>query len=250
MKAFPLKISSIIILAFVVCYAILIEGCTMYHNIPGATYYPAMNCDTVNRYDSNKLRNGYWAVCFTKTLGYTDNKLQAVYYGYIYYQHGSPAISSMGGLNPFPFDSMRPTENCSQPKKDTVVLINGKFEGRMKNGILLNENFYKNGIIVWTKTYNEKGQHVDSVDYSHYPLFAACSHYSKEIKEYEEDVYDGKLIYKRFYSNGNLESEFCRECGYQKLYYENGKLKKEIYYKNNKKISVKNYDENGNQIKK
>ena len=76
---------------------------------------------------------------------------------------------------------------------------------------------------------------------------------------------DGSIILEQYYSNGKLngmakdykngklESEtpftMDKANGIKKEYYESGKVKTETTYKNNKIIAIKNYDENGNEIK-
>jgi antitoxin component YwqK of YwqJK toxin-antitoxin module len=73
---------------------------------------------------------------------------------------------------------------------------------------------------------------------------------SREIN-YTNDMENG--LERRYYENGILRSVFPFTYGgvngIAKTYYEDGKLKSEITYKNSEPITIKNYDENGNEIK-
>jgi antitoxin component YwqK of YwqJK toxin-antitoxin module len=58
---------------------------------------------------------------------------------------------------------------------------------------------------------------------------------------------------KCYYESGILQWEIPiknnKENGIEKQYYENGKIKREIIYTNGVEGIVKNFDENGNEIK-
>ncbi|MGP8215648.1 MAG: toxin-antitoxin system YwqK family antitoxin [Bacteroidia bacterium] len=135
-----------------------------------------------------------------------------------------------------PFGIVREYYKNGKMKSETPYKdgkINGTIKGYYDTGILEYEkkinNDKKNGI---QKMYYESGKLHFEYPYSNDTLVDT-------VKEY--------------YENGRLKNTSPMEDGQQngvaKSYYEDGKLKSEVNYSDGSPGSIRNYDENGNEIK-
>jgi len=68
----------IIILNFVLCYS----------SLGFSQYYSGIRIDTLNKYDENAKKTGYWVEFLKKNLRTTNRENKAVFFRYILYQDG------------------------------------------------------------------------------------------------------------------------------------------------------------------
>ena len=158
--------------------------------------------------------------------------------------------------------------------------LHGKWRLFHENGKLKSETEYKNGKFISEKSWDESGN-VDNENKSHKTIseYMMDNPGSSPMKEYYDtrelhvevipiewvgDYGDGNITCsyrKEYYRNGKTKEEghlkYMMESrdtwrwnqeGEWKFYYENGELKKEGNYKNDKLISKKCWDEDGNEI--
>ena len=85
--------------------------------------------DTLNRYDGNQQKMGWWKVYLDKNLSSTNDSNQAVYYKYSYYQ---------GEFDYYPlsrFGSDKQPVLASVPKTSaTINALDGEYKVNFKNG--------------------------------------------------------------------------------------------------------------------
>ena len=136
--------------------------------------------------------------------------------------------------------------------KSSRELANGQISTYYKSGQPKQENNYKNGKVVSTKTYSEEGDLKVLWNYKDGLKHGVVASYyrggqPKQIENYKNDkrqgvqkIYseDGKLKSSMNYKEGQLD-------GLKETYYEYGQLKQANNYKNGKLVSIKTYSEEG-----
>jgi antitoxin component YwqK of YwqJK toxin-antitoxin module len=142
-----------------------------------------------------------------------------------------------------------------------VGVLNGLVRSYEKDGEIHSTGFYSNGKKSGDYKFYEEGHVVLSIPYiddketgvaKFYPSPNDTSSFSGIM---EISYIDGKKngVEKEYYKSGKIMWEDTiingKRDGIYRIYYESGKLKSETLYTNGVKGIVKNYDENGNEIK-
>lgn len=150
--------------------------------------------DTLNKFNANKKRHGYWIKYFDLKLMPTDS-INAYYYGYNLYDNGYPIIYLSNHKH---FKKCRQTYDRSLPQKGVPTLFEGTFKwyDKKTNSIRLIET-YKNGYPIKSEFYSKKNK-------------SDTTMYISEVfdfdKKYENDFYSG---YYAFYNNkGEIIKEY------------------------------------------
>lgn len=156
----------ILILIIAVVFYSFLSSCATLHLFPDVVYYPEIKLDTLNKYDVNKHRTGYWVEYLNKNLLPAENKKEAVFYRYAYFENGIEIFPNwVGGIYAPSNTILKFEDRTHLAKKDTVVLLNGKHQVYNKMGVLIGEDYYTNGMLKYSKNYYKNGQLSEYVDY-------------------------------------------------------------------------------------
>ncbi|MDR0529232.1 MAG: hypothetical protein LBG69_06460 [Zoogloeaceae bacterium] len=154
-----------------------------------------------------------------KNLRYSYSKKTGARIEYKYHSNGTLASE-------YPYEfSGRISENG---------LVSGIAKIYYENGVLQDESSYKK----WyrdgfQRTYYENGKLESEAFYKNNALDGVRKTYNKNGQLESEESYKAADTSDRIYN------------GPSRYYYQNGKLRLEILYENNKQISYKSYDEDG-----
>jgi antitoxin component YwqK of YwqJK toxin-antitoxin module len=167
-----MQIKKVLFFLFVIC------AC----NDVFAQFYPKINLDTLNRYNAKKKKDGYWIEMLNAKFLPTDNKNEAVFYRYAIFVAG-------GRIYPMGTDlssaaTIKMGDSTSTPRKDTIVLLQGKYTLYSKKGKILEEDIYRNGMLLSLKIYYKSGQLSNFIDYvkgdkEHHPHSYTLYNYRK-----------------------------------------------------------------------
>ena len=156
--------------------------------------------DTLNKFDSNGKKNGYWLVYLDQNANPTDS-LNSFYYGYDLYVNGYKFIYFMNDKSKA---DNRLVHHGNNPEKGHPMLINGQFswfdkETNTRHSI----ESYRNGHPQFIEFY-AKIQKTDTTTYLRENINYA--------KKYENDFYS---YYYRICSvkGNNIEERYFRKVG-------------------------------------
>jgi hypothetical protein len=137
-------------------------------NAVAQSYFPPVKFDTLNKYDSLKLKTGYWLQLLNKDAIPTTDIKEAVFYKYTYY-NGVRYFGRNIALSIFPDDiGLREsklirkgiiivkTDSSCIRKKDTVCILNGVYSYYRK-GKLYKEAKYIDGMLIYFKSFIGNG---------------------------------------------------------------------------------------------
>ncbi len=135
--------------------------------------------------------------------------------------------------------------------------INGVDKIYYENGKLKEEDPFKDGLLNGTvKMYDDKGTLIKEEQFKNDVSHGiARIYYPTGVLNYEEADSNGLSngVSRNYYPSGKLYNEWTNRLGKKngifRQYYENGKLEFEKKYNNDMVVEIKNYDENGKEIK-
>jgi len=162
-------------------------------------YYPSVNLDTLNKFDTNNHKVGWWIELLTKDGIRTRNFTEAVFYRYCL----------KNGTTLYPYDlemdenisdtvkakhwyDLKEVDNTNSPQKDTIVIMNGKYQWYFKNKLTYEEE-YKNGMILSSKVFGNSGKILNWLDYktkyNNLPLSGLSIQYFEKTGEFANANY-------------------------------------------------------------
>ena len=145
--------------------------------------------DTLNKYDGQYKKQGWWLVYLNDTLISVENKEAASYQVYIYYEEGFSPHNFCGKDQYFKRTASKITREGRTPKKGIPDLIDSTFrfyDG--KNKLLFSETF-------------KKGYYVERKEY----------HYNKQGKCYEKILSDFSKVYSKNYPNSYYVEKYTAD---------------------------------------
>ncbi len=107
--------------------------------------------DTLNKYNSKKLKNGYWKVFLDDKVNPTDSLKNAYFYGFELWDNGEYVFKYFNKnwkYSKVVFEGALPEKGKPEP-------INGKFKWYDSDSVLINEEEYKNGHPFFIKSYKK-----------------------------------------------------------------------------------------------
>lgn len=157
--------------------------------------------DTLNKYNEQKNKHGYWLIYLTDKLCITENKNDAYYYTILYYDNG---YSADGFFCNVVCKTRSMSASFIAPQtaavKGTPVLLNGNFKTFNKQGnIILNETFI-NGVptIVEDYSYDKNGLYKSKIIYDCTKRFN-----NQPCSFYVQIIVDEKIKSKYYYGKNN-----------------------------------------------
>jgi len=146
--------------------------------------------DTINQLDINGEKTGFWIESLDNELLPTIKKNEVITSRYCYYDHGKRVYPIIG------ISSGKYLLEYRTSRSDTS-LIDGAYNlRRKKSGILEEEGFYKNGILLWTKTYYKNGKVNEFIQYRFdSSISCICERYTSKgevIERWCDEVRSGK----------------------------------------------------------
>lgn len=165
-----------------------------------------INNDTLNKFDANKLKKGYWIVYLTDRLIPTKDTAKSYFYAFDYYEEGIQ-IGFFSIADNYRKNAHKVIFENEQPVKGQISLLNGNVKYFDKDSISLDET-YVNGIpilrqsFVWDK--NKKCKFKQDINYNH--------QYKGETGSFEYTYsYFGETIDKRWFRKKNNSWSFHQE---------------------------------------
>ena len=181
-----------------------------------------INRDTLNKFNENKLKQGYWLIYLTDRLIPTKDTLNASFYAFDYYESGI-RIGFFSIADDYRKRAKKVIFVDVLPIKGKVLLLNGNVKYYDKDSISLDE-IYINGIpqlrqsYVWVK--NNKCKYKQIINYNH--------KYKSSIGSFEYTYfYNGNVINKSWFRKQNNIWSFHKEID------ERSKIKDIFIYKYN-----------------
>ena len=171
-SCFLLKLFFLVLLPHNVCYA---------------------QADTLNQLNAKGKKNGYWKVYLDDKLEPVTSESSAYFYGYEYFDNGKNVF-------PFLYDKGKIVYNSIVPDKGKPALLGGTFRWYNENGILTEENVYKDGYPFLIKNYFFPKKRPEEV--SMQVLYFDKQYNNTPGTCYYEEYYKGRLKDKRWYRNG------------------------------------------------
>lgn len=119
--------------------------------------YSSIGLDTLNKYDENAKKTGYWVEFLKKNLRTTNREKKAVFFRYILYEDGE--MLTMKLFVKQTFNTFYIQTNGNNPKEKEIVLLDGTYSlFSKKEKVLINEFNFQNGILQSRKEYYENQQ--------------------------------------------------------------------------------------------
>jgi|GEM_PF-3251748 hypothetical protein len=177
----------------------------------GLRYYPSVNLDTLNRFDTNNHKIGWWIQLLNINGCPTRNFNEAVFYRYYF----------KNGYTVYPLDPVEQAENISdtakskttyemriidsndRPKKDTVIMMEGKYRYYFKDKLVIEEE-YKDGMPIISKSFYLNGQIRSCLDFSKKYNNLPLSYLEIDYKK-NGDVSDANYIYSKNGKSGSVK---------------------------------------------
>lgn len=165
-----------------------------------------INNDTLNKYNENKQKQGYWKVYLTEKLIETKDSTKAYFFAFDYYEEGIQ-IGFFSIADNFRKNARKIIFENEKPVKGEISILNGNIKYFDKDSISLDET-YVNGIpilrqsFVWDK--NRKCKFKQNINYNH--------QYKGEKGSFEYTyLYFGEAIDKRWFRKKNNSWSFHQE---------------------------------------
>lgn len=118
--------------------------------------------DTLNRFDQNHKKTGWWVDYLDKNLASTEDTSEAKYYRYSYYE-GKFDYYNMGRIGSEKHAVIAPESNISQNK---IQALNGEYKVNYDNGQTKYFLSAKNGRFLEYKEYYDNGNLKTHFDYT------------------------------------------------------------------------------------
>jgi len=161
--------------------------------------------DTLNKFNDKKIKQGYWLIYLSDSLCMVDDKKDAFYYTYIYYDNG---FGFDGFFCPRACASKRNSSkfeiNAQKANKGEPLLLHGNFKTYNKAGNLIGNETYVKGVptIVEDNTYDKKGKYVSTAVYDW------GDKYQNQICSFSICDYDGDKLKSKYYQAKNEKGEW------------------------------------------
>ena len=137
----------IITLSYILCHSSLVY----------CQYYSSISSDTLNRYDENAKKTGYWVEFLKKDLRTTNREKKAVFFRYVLYEDGEMLTMKLF-VKPT-FNTFYLQANGNNPTEKEIVILDGAYLlFNKKEKVLINEFNFQNGILQSSKEYYENQQ--------------------------------------------------------------------------------------------
>ncbi len=167
----------------------------LFHLIPSICqdYSCINNIDTLNKYDENGKKTGYWSEFLNKKFRPTRKENKAVFLWYIFYQNGERTSIKLV-LNPIIGKTCLKIEG-NEPQNERIILLDGNYSlylYREKKNRLFKQFEFEKGHLLSTTSIYKNGQINECINFENkhmlYPFSCFCTSYNEkgevEMKSY------------------------------------------------------------------
>jgi hypothetical protein len=153
--------------------------------------YSSISLDTLNKYDENSKKTGYWVEFLKKDLRITNNKKKVVFFRYVLYQYGK-RVSFKLFLKPS-IGKKYLKVNGNEPEIGKIILLNGTYSIYLKKGdVLLTKFVFKKGNLSKLTGFDElTGQRHGYIDFE--------NRYKQIYLSYLSVIYDNNIETKCYF---------------------------------------------------
>jgi hypothetical protein len=190
------------------------------NSFKGHNYYPRIDLDTLNKFDSINHKVGYWLVFLNKYGFITEKPDEAVFYKYHYYNKGRCSYPIFLGYDYASFNkklkngkwTLKIADSGNHPRKDTIIALNNTYSYYHRKN-LIEEDKYKNGFYNYIKLY-----------YYSNDTLGSCTDFEKKYNNFPLSY-----LVTQYKKNGTIEESYY-------IYLNGGKLKGKSIIFNSKPV--------------
>jgi len=162
--------------------------------------YSSINIDTLNKYDKNGKKTGYWIEYLDEKLKIRKNASSASYLWFVYYLEGkrvSIKLSSFIKYSIFKKDYLYESNSVNG---DSIIILNGTILAKLLSNNKVSQQFvFANGKLISIKEYNNNSGKIECYfEFTENPL-----QYYFSIFNENESLY---AKYTYMFSKGNWKS--------------------------------------------